>query len=300
MTRLKGLFIVLILLGACMSALSPYFLTIDNLLGLTRHLAEIGLIACGMTLIIATGGIDLSVGSLLGLCSIILGYTWQPGGPVPALILAMLTGLLGGGLNSLFITRYSLPPLIVTLATMALFRGIAMVISKAQPISGFPRVFGWLGQGDLLALPAQLYVWIFIVLFTFYIANRTPLGRMVTALGNSPRAAAVAALPITRILTTLYTGTGLFCALAAIIFTARVATAKADAGMGLELEIITAVVLGGTPITGGRSNIIGTCIGVLILGMIRNGLSLAGISTVWQAMLTGSILIIAAITNRRL
>lgn len=296
----RGLLIVLIVIGACMSALSPYFLTPNNLLGLTRHLVEIGIIACGLTLIIATGGIDLSVGSLLGLCSIVLGYTWQFWGPAPALLLAILTGILGGGLNTCFITRYNLPPLIVTLATMALFRGLAMVVSKAQPVSGFPQTFGFLGQGNIFGFPAQLYIWLAIIIVTLYLSNQTPFGRQVTALGNNPRAAIVAALPIPRIQTLLYTGTGFLCAVAAIVFTSRVATAKADAGIGLELEAITAVVLGGTPITGGRSNIVGTFIGVLILGIIRNGLSLAGISTVWQAMLTGVILITAAIVNRRI
>ena len=282
-----------------MSALSPYFLTPDNLLGLTRHLAEIGLIACGMTFVIATGGIDLSVGSLLGLCCISLGYSWQLWGPIPALVLCILTGLIGGLLNGSLVARYHLPPLIVTLATMAFFRGLAMVISKAQPISQFPSTFGWLGQGDLLVLPTQLWVWILIALITFYLAHHTLFGRQTTAIGNNQQAATIAALPVAKIQATLYTGTGFLCALAAIIFTSRVATAKADAGLGLELEVITAVVLGGTPITGGRSNIIGTCIGVLILGIVRNGLSLAGISTVWQAMLLGTILIITAIANHR-
>jgi len=283
-----------------MSVLSPYFLTPDNLLGLTRHLAEIGLIACGMTFIIATGGIDLSVGSLLGLCCIALGYAWQFWGPIPALSLCLLTGLTGGALNGTLIARAHLSPLIVTLATMAFFRGLAMVISKAQPISQFPPSFAWLGQGDLLTLPTQLWIWIFIALLTLFVALCTPFGRHVTAIGNNLRAALVAALLVSRIQTALYTGTGLLCAISAIIFTSRVATAKADAGLGMELEVITAVVLGGTPITGGRSNILGTCIGVLILGMVRNGLSLGGISTVWQAMLLGSILIITAIANRRL
>jgi rhamnose transport system permease protein len=298
-TRIKGLLIALILLGATMSALSPYFLTPSNLLGLTRHLAEIGLIACGMTFIIATGGIDLSVGSLLGLCCITLGYVWQSWGPVPGFAFCLLAGLIGGFLNSTLVARYHLPPLIVTLATMALFRGLAMVISKAQPISQFPSAFAWLGQGDLLALPTQLWVWILIALITFLLAHHTPFGRQVTAIGTNLQAATIAALPVARIQTALYIGTGFLCALAAIIFTSRVATAKADAGLGLELEVITAVVLGGTPITGGRCNLLGTCIGVLILGIVRNGLSLGGISTVWQAMLMGSILIITAIANRR-
>ncbi len=145
--RELGLLIVLIGLTVGMSFLSPYFLDFENLMDLTRHLAEIGIIACGMTFIIMSGGIDLSVGSLLGFCGIVLGYTWQSYGAFAALVMIFLVGLLGGAINGGLITRLGLPPLVVTLATMALYRGGAMIISKAQPVSDFPEWFEWLGQG---------------------------------------------------------------------------------------------------------------------------------------------------------
>jgi rhamnose transport system permease protein len=300
MNRSYGLAVALGLLMGLMSFLSPYFFTLENLLGFTRHLVEIGILACGMTLIIMSGGIDLSVGSLLGLSGIVLGYAWQFWGPVPAVLMAMLTGLAGGSLNGLLITRWRLPPLIVTLATMALFRGTAMVISKAQPVTGFPDAFAFIGQGDFFGIPVQLVIWLLVMALTLWLASRTRTGRAIAAIGDSPSAARFAAIAINRITFLLYTGMGALCALGALIFTARVSTARADAGLGLELDVITAVVLGGTPITGGPGSVLGTFLGVMIMGIVRNGLSLAGISSVWQTMLAGLILIGAAVINQRL
>lgn len=291
---------ILLVLGTIMSFLSPYFLEKDNLLELTRYLAETGIIACGMTLIIMTGGIDLSVGRLLGLSGIVLGYSWQAWGPVPALVLCVLTGLGGGALNGAMVTRGHFPPLVVTLATWALFRGISMVISRAQPVSDFPEWFAWIGQEGIGPVPAQLIVWLVIVAISIVLVEKTSLGRYTTAIGDNEKAARFAALPVDKVKFGLYTLTGLLCALAAIIFTSRVSTAKADAGEGLELEVITAVVLGGTAITGGRGTVIGTFLGVLILGVLRNGLNLRGVPSVWQTILSGVILIATAIVNQRM
>ena len=298
--REMGLLGVLVLLAAAMALLSPIFWDPENLLGLSRHLTEKGIIACGMTLIIMTGGIDLSVGSLLALVGITLGYTWQSWGSLPALGMGLGVGLAGGALNGFLITGWNLPPLVVTLATMALFRGIAMVISRAQPVSDFPEAFAQLGQGYLGPIPVQLFIWIFIVAITFLVKERTPVGRYATAIGDSERAAFFAALPLRRIKLWLYSVLGLLTALGAIIYTSRVSTAKADAGQGWELEVITAVVLGGTQISGGRGTVLGTFLGVLILGVIRNGLTLAGVSEEWQYMVTGSLLIATAIANERM
>lgn len=298
--REMGLLIVLICLSIGMSLLSPYFLDFENLMDLTRHLAEIGIIACGMTFIIMSGGIDLSVGSLLGLCGIVLGYTWQSYGALAALVMVLVVGLLGGSINGALITRLRLPPLVVTLATMALYRGGAMIISKAQPVSEFPEWFEFIGQGYLGFVPAQLPVWLLLVVLSMIVVAKTPLGRYVIAVGDNERAARFAAIPTMKLTFFLYAATGVLCALASVIYTSRFSTAKADAGMGLELEVITAVVLGGTSITGGRGTILGTFLGVLILGCARNGLNLAGISSVWQAILAGTLLIVTAILNNRL
>jgi rhamnose transport system permease protein len=298
--REMGLLGVLVLLAAAMALLSPIFWDPENLLGLSRHLTEKGIIACGMTLIIMTGGIDLSVGSLLALVGIAMGYTWQSWGSLPALGMGLGVGLAGGALNGFLITGWNLPPLVVTLATMALFRGIAMIISRAQPVSDFPEAFAQLGQGYLGPIPVQLFIWILVVAITLLVKARTPVGRYATAIGDSERAAFFAALPLRRIKLWLYSALGLLTALGAVIYTSRVSTAKADAGQGWELEVITAVVLGGTQISGGCGTVLGTFLGVLILGVIRNGLTLAGVSEEWQYMITGSLLIATAIANERM
>lgn len=298
--REAALAAVLVILGTAMSLLSPHFLKVSNLLELTRHLAEIGMIACGMTFVIMTAGIDLSVGSLLGLSGIVLGYSWQAWGGAIAVPLALLVGLGGGILNGGLVTTCGLPPLVVTLATMALFRGVAMVISRAQPVSEFPPWFSWIGQGRLGPFPAQLVAWAFIVVAADLLIRRTVVGRYATAIGANERAARFAAVPVAAVKLGVYAATGLLSALAGIVFASRVSTAKADAGLGLELEVIASVVLGGTQITGGRGTVVGTLFGVLILGVVRNGLSLAGVPSVWQVMLSGAILIAAAIANERL
>ncbi len=299
--RESGLLGVLILLMVVLGLFAPdLFWSAENLLGLLRHLAEKGIIACGMTLIIMSGGIDLSVGSCLGLAGITLGYGWQSLGFFPALGLTLIVGLAAGAMNGFIITRWSLPPLVVTLATMALFRGLAMIVSRAQPVSNFPEYFSGLGQGYLGPVPNQVFIWVLIASVTFFLVERTPVGRYTAAIGDNTRAALFAALPVRPVLLWLYAGSGLLCALAAIIYTSRVFTAKADAGTGWELEIITAVILGGTQITGGRGTMLGTLIGILILGVLRNGLTLIGIREEWQYMAAGALLIVTAVANERM
>jgi rhamnose transport system permease protein len=290
----------LLVVGLAMSLVSPHFLKGANLLELTRHLAETGMIACGMTFVIMTAGIDLSVGSLLGLSGIVLGYAWHAWGAGIAVPLAFAVGLGGGLLNGGLITACRLPPLVVTLATMALFRGLAMVISRARPVSDFPAWFAVLGQGRIGPVPMQLVVWVILVVAADLLIRRTVVGRYATAVGANEHAARFAAVPVRAVKIGVYAATGLLSAVAAMVFASRVSTAKADAGLGLELEVIAAVVLGGTQITGGRGTALGTFIAVLILGFVRNGLSLAGVPAVWQVMLSGTILIAAGIGNERL
>ena len=300
MKREGGLLLTLVVLIVAMNMLSPYFLRADNLLSLSRHLAEVGIIACAMTCVIATGGIDLSVGSLMGLTSISLGYASLAWDPAAGMAIALATGLLGGLFNGALIAHFTLPPLVVTLATMALFRGLAMTISQAQPVSEFAPIFDWIGQGSAASIPTQLWIWCIVYAANWAVLEHTGYGRYLRAIGDNSRAARSAMLPVKRVLLCSYATMGLLCALAGIVYTSRVSTARADAGTGLELEVITAVVLGGTSITGGRASLIGTLLGVLILGIVRNGASLAGVPSVWQAIVAGTILIAAAALNRRL
>lgn len=292
--------VILIIQMIVLGRMSPHFVEPRNLLDLSTHLAETGIIAIGMTFIIMTGGIDLSVGSLLALCGIVFGYLVAPIGVWPAAAMALVAGLFCGFVNGALVALARLPALVVTLGTMALFRGVAMVISQSKPVSGFPDAFNWLGRGDWRGIPVQLIIWIVLTLIAMVIADRSRAGRYVIAIGDNVVASRYAALPERAITLALYVGTGLLTALAALIFTARVSTAKADAGVGLELDVITAVVLGGTAITGGRGTVLGTFLGVLILGFLRSGLSFAGVPAIYQAMLAGVILIVVSIINQRM
>jgi len=287
-------------LALAVSLQSEHFLSAANLFGMTRHLAEVGIVACGMTLIVVTGGIDLSVGSLLALSGIVLGYAWRDWGvPLPlATLLALAVGAAGGALNGALVTRAAFPPLVATLATMALYRGLALRLSEAQPVSGFPPGFAWLGQGHLGPVPVQTAVWAAVAVTAGLLLHRTPLGLFARAIGDNPRAARFSALPVERVTLGLYALTGLLTGVAAAIATARFSTARADAGTGFELEVITAVVLGGTAITGGRGTAVGTLLGVLILGVARNGLTLAGLEQEWRSTVTGAILVGAAIFDQ--
>lgn len=294
------LLIILIVELIVLGQMSPYVLDPQNLLDLSTHLAEAGIIALGMTFIIMTGGIDLSVGSLLALSGIVFGYLYKDHGLGVAIAGGLAMGLAGGSLNGLLVAVGRLPALVVTLGTMALFRGVAMVISQGQPVSGFPPSFTFLGRGEIAGLPTQLVIWVSLTVIAMIIADRTTAGRRVIAIGDNPTAARYSALPERTTTWALYAATGVLAALAALVLSARVSTAKADAGMGLELEVITAVVLGGTAITGGRGTVLGTFLGVLILGLLRNGLSFAEVPTIYQTMIAGTILIVVSIINQRM
>lgn len=278
--------------------MSPSFLESQNLLDMATHMAEAGIIAVGMTFIIMTGGIDLSVGSVLALCGITFGYLMEPLGVWPAAGVALFAGFLAGSFNGALVALGRLPALVVTLGTMALFRGIAMVISKGQPASDFPEEFSFLGWGIVGGVPVQLWIWLALVVVGMVVVDRSRIGRYVIAVGDNVTAARYAALPERTVTLLLYSFTGLFAAMAGLILAARVSTAKADAAMGLELDVITAVVLGGTAITGGRGTVLGTFLGVLILGFLRTGLSFAEVPTIYQTMLAGGLLIVVSVINQ--
>lgn len=289
-----------VLTCACLYAgsLSPYFWDITNLLDMTCHNIEVGLVALMMTLVITTGGIDLSVGSSVAMTGIVMAYAYQAGVPLPVAILAgLLASALGGLFNGLAIAAARIPPLIVTLGTFALYRGIPMAISKGQPVSEFPDWFLWIGQGKVGPVPMQLFLFVLMAILVAVVARLTPVGAYTDAVGTNPVAARFAGVPGPRLLVGLYTATGLMAGIAGIVLTSRVATAKADAASGFELDAIAAVVLGGTRITGGAGSLSGTVLGLLILAVLRYGLQLAGVASVWGIIVTGAILVITAALN---
>jgi rhamnose transport system permease protein len=271
------------------------FATTGNMFEILRLSTEIGLIALVMTPIILTGGIDLSVGSLLGLSAILFGKLWRDAGLPPALAaaVALAAGTACGGLNAWFITRLKIPPLIVTLGSFSLFRGLAEAItSGVDNFTNFPPSFLFLGQGYAFGvLPAQVPIFAFAALAMGVLVHRTTFGRSFRAIGFAPEGARYAGIPVAARLTLAYMLAGFFSALAALIHVARVGQAKADAGTGYELLAITAVVLGGTSIFGGTGTIPGTLLAVAVLAVLKVGLTLSDQPGELAGILTGALLI---------
>lgn len=292
------LLVVLIVLMVVMSLLSPLFFTIGNLLNTSRFFVEVGLMALGMTLIIITGGIDLSVGSNLALVSVAVGFSYAAGLPLPlAIVFGLVVGVGAGLFNGLFITLLDLHPLVVTLGTFALFQGLAYGLSKAEAVSDFPDWFAYFGQAYFGPVPGQLFIFIVAVVVVWLILSRTRFGRYVYAIGNNEEAARFSGVPVRKVKLALYSGIGLLVGMAAVIYTSRVYTARGDSGLGLELDVISAVVLGGASIYGGSGTIGGTVLGVLIIATLRNGLVLAGVPSTWQVFVLGVLLLVAVFLN---
>ena len=278
------------------------FGTVDRQFDILRHSCEIGLLALALTPIILTAGIDLSVGSLLGLCAILFGKLWHDGGlsiPVAAALTLVLGGI-GGALNASLITTLRLPPLIVTLGTFSLFRGLAEAITRgAITYTDFPAEFLFFGQERWLGLPTQAWLFLAVAIVIALLVHRTTFGRSFRAIGFSPEGARYAGLPVNRRLALAYTIAGIIAALAAIIYTARLGQAKADAGTGYELFAITAVVLGGTSIFGGTGTVYGTLLGVAAIAVLKNGLACLPVVMRMNAaeemsgLLTGALLLLA-------
>ena len=277
---------------------SSHFFTVENLLNQGRLMAEMGIVGLGMTFIIVTGGIDLSVGSILGLVAILLGVFWKNVGlPLPlAIVLAIAAGSLAGLFNGFIITRFKVPPMIATLATLALYRGLAEGISESRSVRGYPEWFYVLGQGDVWGIPTQLWLFLALAVVAIFILGVTPFGRGIYAIGSNAVAARFSGIPVSRSLLAIYTASGFLASVAGVIFVSRVSTTRSDMGTGLEFDVITAVVLGGTSIFGGRGTVVGTLLGLMLMQALKNGLLLAGVKgdgtiTVIGVVLIGTLIV---------
>jgi rhamnose transport system permease protein len=255
----------------------------------------VGLVALPMTFIIITAGIDLSVGSIMGLCAIVLGVAWKNLGlPLElAIVVTLGVGALAGALNGWFITRVGVPPLIMTLATLALYRGLAEGISQARSVRGYPEWFFRLGQGEVFGVPTQLWILLVAIIVAAIVLARTTFGRSLYAIGHSELAARFSGIPVDRYTMAIYTLSGLMAGLAGYIFVSRVSTTRSDMGTGLELDVIAAVVLGGTSIFGGTGTILGTVLGVILIQLLKNGLALTGVKGDATIVVIGSVLILS-------
>jgi ribose transport system permease protein len=295
---LIGFFLLCIVL----SVLSDNFLTMNNWLNILRQVSINALIAFGMTFVILTGGIDLSVGSVLALASALTAGMMASGtDPVLAMLLGVLAGLVMGALNGIIITKGRVAPFIATLATMTIFRGATLVYTDGRPITGFTDsvAFQMIGRGYFLGIPVPVLLMLVIFGLLMFVLRKTTFGRYTYAIGGNEEASRLSGLRVDRIKIWVYSLTGGLSALAGIILTSRLNSAQPTAGTAYELDAIAAVVLGGTSLSGGRGWIFGTFVGALIIGVLNNGLNLLNVSSFYQQVIKGAVILLAVILDRR-
>ena len=301
MLKSLGAVLALVVLIVAFSIYLPPFRTLNNAMLVLRQASITGFIAFGMTGVILTGGIDLSVGSTLAVTAIIAALLLTAGVPELLMIPAVLIcGLALGSLNGLSITKLRLQPFIATLIGMSVFRGFAMILSGGRPISGlrgFP-VLDALGRSVYLGIPAP--VWLFAIVFGlfFFLLNKTTLGRKIYAVGSNSTAAHLAGVNITKTKMFVYAVSGLMASISGLILVSRLGSAQPIMGIGMELDAIAAVALGGTSMSGGRGTIYGTIAGVLIIAILSNGLNIMGIASYYQTVVTGFVIMLAVLVDR--
>ncbi|MCD8761686.1 ribose ABC transporter permease [Mammaliicoccus sciuri] len=295
-------FIGLILLIVVISIMNSAFLDLSNLLNLLRQVSINGLIAFGMTFVILTGGIDLSVGSILALSSAFTAILITSGiDPIVALIVGVLGGFLLGVFNGVLVTFGSMAPFIATLATMTIFRGLTLVVTDGNPITnlGDSYMFQLFGKGYFFGIPVPAVTMIIVFIILAIILQKTTFGRHTYAIGGNEVASKISGIKVNRVKILIYGISGLMSALAGAILTSRLNSAQPTAGTSYELDAIAAVVLGGTSLTGGKGRIVGTFIGVLIIGVLNNGLNLLGVSSFYQQVVKGIVILIAVLIDRK-
>lgn len=296
-----GPFVALLIIAVALSIVSRDFLTVDNLLNVMRQASINALIAFGMTLVILLGGIDLSAGSVLALSSVIIATLLSAGTPA---IVATLAGLVAGGLmgfaNGLVISKGKVAPFIATLGSMTVLRGLALVVSNGSPISSFNSDFFSLLGGGYVARLVPIPVVLMLVMFGVFwvLLRKTVFGRHIYATGGNAESAKLSGVKVDRIQLWVYTIAGVMSALAGVVLTSRLNSAQPTAGTGYELDAIAAVVLGGTSLTGGRGWIFGTLVGALLIGVLNNGLNLLDVSSFYQQVIKGIVILLAVLIDR--
>ncbi|PKL27982.1 MAG: ribose ABC transporter permease [Spirochaetae bacterium HGW-Spirochaetae-2] len=296
----NGILIVFFLICIGLSILSPYFMTTNNILNIFRQTSIYGIIAVGMTFVILTGGIDLSVGSILALSGMIAAGLMKNNG-IGVFIASVAAILVGGGIgliNGVLITKGKIAPFVVTLGMVTIARGLTLIYSKGYPVSGFSPEFRQLGGGYFLGIPIPVIIFIATVALAWFILNHTRLGRYTYAIGGNEETVKLSGINVNFYKTMVYVIVGIASSLSALILTSRLNSAEAIAGQGYELDVIAAVVIGGTSLSGGRGSIIGTLIGALLIGVINNGMNLLGISPYFQQVVKGALIIGAVILDR--
>ena len=287
-------FLTLIVLFVTLSVASPYFLTSTNLSSVVRQTAVINIMALGMTIIIIAGGIDLSVGSTLALGGLLGTMMMERGWPIGAgVAVGIATGMLCGLLNGFLTSSLRINPFIVTLGTLGILRGSALIISNGLPVHQIPPAFSFLGEGTVVHVPFVLWILLACAVAVHVLLEHTKLGRYAFAIGSNPDAALYAGIPVAFHTTAVYTIGGMLTGLAGMIEASRLMTGQPTAGQGYELQAIAAVVIGGGSLRGGEGSVIGTLVGAFIMGLLSNGSDLLGISPYLQQAIIGAIIILA-------
>jgi ribose transport system permease protein len=280
---------------------TPHFLTTANLLNVVEQSTLIGIIAVGMTFVILTAGIDLSVGSIVALSGVAMGTAFRAGLPIfAAALTGLAVGLACGLANGALITLGRLPPFIATLGRMSIARGGALMLSDGRPISGYSDGFRALATGDLLGIPLPVVIMLAIYGIAHFVLSRTTLGRYTYAIGGNEEAAELSGIRVRAYKSAVYGIAGLLSAVTSILLVARLDSAQPIAGIMYELDAIAAVVIGGTSLLGGSGSVIGTLIGALIMGVLRNGLNLLGVSSYLQQVAIGGVIIVAVLMDMAL
>lgn len=298
----SGSVIGLVVLFVVIACLNSSFIDAGNLKNLLRQVSINALISFGMTFVILTGGIDLSVGSILALSSALMGSFIVSGmDPILGIVVACLIGAALGSVNGLIITYGKVAPFIATLATMTIFRGLTLVYTNGNPISGLTENEAFLnfGQGYFFDLPVPAVMMLIMFGILYFILHKTPLGRKTYAVGGNEKVSFIAGIKINRIKIFAYTITGMLCGMAGAILTSRLNSAQPTAGTGYELDAIAAVVLGGTSLSGGKGRIVGTLVGALIIGTLNNGLNILNVSSFYQQVVKGIVILLAVLMDRK-
>lgn len=299
--RRFGIFIAFVLLMVVLTFLSDSFLTVSNILNIARQVSINAILAAGMTFVILTAGIDLSVGSVVAFSGAIIAGLLSTGRPLligigGGLVLGALLGLVDG----VVVTKGRVQPFIATLAMLTIARGATLVYTDGRPITGLPDAFVWLGAGEVARIPVPVIIMALVFFISYVILTQTVLGRYVYAIGGNEEAARLSGVNVTFYKTLVYVMSGVLSALSGVILTARLNSAQPTAGLGYELDAIAAVVLGGTTLAGGEGSIGGTLLGAFIIGVLNNGLNLLNVSSFYQQVVKGVVILLAVLLDRRL
>ena len=297
--RQYGIFIVFSIICLIISFISPQFLTVSNWTIIITQVSINALLAFGVTFVIITGGIDLSLGSIVAVAGVSAAMLAHPDSyPVLVPVFAgLFAGLLIGAFNGFIITKSKIAPFIVTLGTMTIGRGLALILSNGRPVSNLSESFVFIGSGKLMGIPLLIIILICMFIICSVILNKTILGRYIYAVGGNEQAARASGINVTQVKMAVYSISGVLAGLAGILLTSRITTGQPNAGAGFELDAIAAVVIGGTSTTGGKGSITGTLVGVLLIGVINNSLDLLNVTSYYQQVVMGIIIIGAVVLD---